>query len=458
MSQDYFRSSRTASVSSRYRFVRALVRFFLNLLYGKMRALGAGDIPPSAPVIFVVSHPPGFLEALFLAAFSDRQLNCVLEKNLTRGFWRRLLANSLGVLSYERNDEGRRLALDEACNILGNLGAVVVFTEPLGAEPPEPSRFAFFAATLALEAESQNANQLDVHVVPVHFFLPPASLRSRELLACFERRIPSHIYMLPGKALEERRPALCAALEEAYRKNVFKLQPEDVRHFLTDLEEVLLANLREDFASRPNWKQKVEDFQLSGFIREWVEQLNFLQPAQLVSLRAFGDAYREALRRAAQERLEIEGAGAWIQSAALRTLGWAETIAGFPVALYGLVNHLLPGLVLRWTGLWKSKDGINRTALWISRAAVVLLFYVAQVLLFDRLWGRAAAGYYVVSLPLSGLFLWRYAWLLPHRSRLLLFHALARRRAARARERRQEFVRQLNAARDASLEAWEPAQ
>jgi chromatin segregation and condensation protein Rec8/ScpA/Scc1 (kleisin family) len=121
------------------------------------------------------------------------------------------------------------------------------------------------------------------------------------------------------------------------------------------------------------------------------------------------------------------------------------------------VNHLLPALTLRIAGIWKKPDEINRAALWISRGAVILIFYVGQVLLADHFLGRAEAGYYALGLPLSGLYLWRYAWLLRHRSRVLALHARAPRRAARARERRQEFVRQLNTARQAYIEALELA-
>ncbi len=455
MSQDYFRSSRRPSVSGGYRFVRMLVRFFFTLLYGKMRAPGADDLPQSAPAIFVVTHPPGFLEALFLVAVASRQVHCLLDRKHAAGAWRRFLARRLGMILYQREGESGRRAIEAACNVLGNLGAIAIFAE-LG-EIDQPSHFALFPATIALESESRNANQLDVHVVPVHLFIPAANLKPREPLAYFDRRIPSQTYMLPGKALEERRPALCAALEEAYRKNVFRLQPDEVRHFLADLEEVLLADLREDFSARVRWKQKVEDFELSGFVREWVEQLNCLHPARLVALRAFESAYREALRQASLERLEIEAAGAWIQSAVRRALGWAETFAGSPLALLGLVNHLLPALTLRIAGIWKKQNEINRAALWMSRGAVILLFYIAQVLLADHFLGRAAAGYYALSLPVSGLYLWRYAWLLRHRSRLLVLHARAPGRAARARERRQEFVRQVNAAREAYIEALELA-
>jgi hypothetical protein len=77
------------------------------------------------------------------------------------------------------------------------------------------------------------------------------------------------------------------------------------------------------------------------------------------------------------------------------------------------------------------------------------------VFVLDHFWGRAAAGTYAVSLPLSALYVWRFAWLVEHRTRLLLMHAFADRRAARARKRRREFVQDLNAARDSYIEGME---
>jgi 1-acyl-sn-glycerol-3-phosphate acyltransferase len=455
MSEDYFRSSRIPPASGRYRFVRSLVRLWISFLHGGMRVLGAGDLAVSAPAVLVVTHPGGFLDALFLVAACDRPIRCLMDRKLMAGTLRRFLAWGLGMISYEREGEVWRRAIETACDVLGNLGSVAVFTEMNERENSKVGRFASTAAIIALEAESRNANQLDVQTIPVHLFLPAAGARSSERFVHFSHRIPAQTYMLPGRSMEERRQALSAAFEEACRNNVFRMQPEDVHNFLADLEEVLLSDLREDFSARAHWRQKVEDFHLSGFVREWVEHLNFLHPSRLVVLRELHGAYQQARRRASLEKLEIETAGPWIQSLARRVLGWFETVAGFPIALYGVVNHLLVGLFLWGAGLLKKQSEINRATLWISRSAVVLVFYVAQVLVTDHFVGRAPAGYYAVSLPLSALYLWRYAWLLNHRSRLLLLYSRAPRRAAQARDRRREFVRELNDARDAYVESLE---
>ncbi len=453
VSQDFFRSSRAAAVSSGYRFFRALVRYWIAVAFGKPRVLVADELPPSGPAVYVVSPPGGFLEALFLIATIDRQIGCLVEFGQLRGAWRRFLARRLGMIPYSGEGEGWRAAVEPACNVLGNLGAIAVFAEFQAPAQPKPARFESKAASLVLEAEARNANQLDVMVVPVHLTLSRMRSRAGELLAHFDRRIKPQVYMLPGKSIEERRPVLSAALDEACRNNVFRFQEEDIRRFLKDLEEVLLADLREDFASRPSWKQRVEDFRLSGFVAEWVNQLNWIDPGQLVSLRQSLRAFREAERLASMQALEVEGAGEWIQSAMRRTLGWMETIAGFPIALYGVLNHLLIGIVLHLAGLLRRQGGASRMAVWISRGAVLLIFYIAQILVCDYFLSRAAAGYYALSLPVTALYVWRYVLLIRRSTRFLYLRALAPRQTTLAREKRRRFVRELDAARNAYVEA-----
>jgi Acyltransferase len=453
MSQDFFRSSRVASVAGGYRFFRGLIRIWIALAFGKLRVLEAETLPASSPAVLVASHTGGFLEALFLIAATNRQLCCFVEGRQISGIVRTFLARRLGMIPYEPQGEGWRRAAETASNVLGNLGAIAVFTGFQPAETQQAARFALSAANIVLEAESRNANQLDVMVVPIHLVLTRIRSRSGELLVYFDRRIKPQVYMLPGKSVEERRPALSAALDEACRKNVFRLQPEDVRRFLADLEEVLIADLREDFASRRNWKQRVEEFRLSGFVSEWIEQLNRLDPGRLARLRQLLSAFREAGRRESLARLEVEAAGAWVQSAWRRTLAWVETAAGFPLALYSLVNHLPALGILRAAGLIKKQSEANRTALWISRIAVVLALYALQILLCDRWLGRAAAGYYALSLPISALYAWRYVSLLRHSTRFVYLRSRAPRRASQAREMRREFVRELDAARHSYVEA-----
>jgi len=50
---------------------------------------------------------------------------------------------------------------------------------------------------------------------------------------------------------------------------------------------------------------------------------------------------------------------------------------------------------------------------------VILVFYILQIFLVAHWRGRAAAGYYAPTLPVSGLYLWRYVGLLRPQARLM---------------------------------------
>ena len=111
-----------------------------------------------------------------------------------------------------------------------------------------------------------------------------------------------------------------------------------------------------------------------------------------------------------------------------------------PLAAYGLVNHLVIGLILLGTGLLKRGTGTGRTTKWLVAGLATLGIYVIQILIVDRFMGRAAAGYYAPSLPLSGAYLWRYRWLLRHRTRLALVSLRLPRQAAIERRKRKAVI------------------
>jgi len=111
--------------------------------------------------------------------------------------------------------------------------------------------------------------------------------------------------------------------------------------------------------------------------------------------------------------------------------------------------------VLHAAGLLKPRAEMERTALWALRSVSVLVSYAVQIWLCAHFLGRAAAGTYAVTLPLSGLYLFRFVWLLRHRTRLLVLNASAPRKAVALRKLRKDLVKELNAARDVYVDALE---
>ncbi len=127
-----------------------------------------------------------------------------------------------------------------------------------------------------------------------------------------------------------------------------------------------------------------------------------------------------------------------------RAMVWLETIVGLPIALYGLVNHLVIGAVLFLSGSFKKDNSRDRTTEWVIRGAVALAGYAVQVFFVAHRWGRAAAGYYAPTLPATGLYLWRYLWLLEHQTRPLVTSFRSPASTLKAQRLREAFLEELD--------------
>ncbi len=439
-----------AEVSSRYRFFRGLLRAWLGLSSRRSWLLRGEAVPPTGAALLMVSHPADYSETLVLVAALERQVRCLVERKLLESFPRRFLAWAFGMIPFEPEGGDLTSGIEAASGALTKGEAVLVFSEKRMTATATGS--ASIAARVAVQAASHEAGKTGPAIVPVHLFFPPPSLQSGEPLIHVDAPLAWRETVARG-GVRDKAEALSAMLEEASRRNAFRLQPEDVQHFLRDLEDALRADLQENWAKRPNWRQETDGFELSQFVREWVERLNVAHPGRLVALRELLDTYREARRRWSLRRFEVEAAGEWMKSGWRRLAAGLESVVGLPLAGYGLVNHLLALPVCQGMGLRKKGSGRARGTRWLIFGLVAAGLYALQILLCARFLGRAAAGYYALSLPLSGAYLCRYARLLERRTQLLLFDAFAVREASRVRRMRKELLKDFNAARDAHIEA-----
>jgi hypothetical protein len=406
------------TISSRHGFWSKIVRAWFSLTRRRIRPLRASEISAEGAAVFAVSHPAGFLHALVLSITIERPVHCLLPKNLAPGPLSRFLAHHMGIVLYEDELASSEAGIQKALDVLANGGALVVFADQNAAGESVPGTLASTAAALIERAEARQMGG-GIAVYPVHLFLPESTPQSREILIYIDSAIARTAGRATAVELDDERPSLAAALEARFQENAFQLRPADLEFFLSDLEEVLRTGLQEDWASRPDWKQDTEGFVLSRFTTGWVKRANYLYPSQLVSLRKTLDDYRSLQRECALRELEIQGGDTPLGSGWQRIPLWFETLLGLPIALYGLVNHAAIALVLFLAGSFKRNSSRPRTTELMIRAGVTLAFYILQIFLVAHRWGRAAAGYYAPSLPVSGWYLWRYAGLIRPQARLL---------------------------------------
>lgn len=435
-----------------YRILRALVRAWARLFFRHIRRIDSETSEDSGPAIYVVSHPTGFLDALLLVAAFDRPVRCLVDWNDVRGLARRLFARSLGMIPFETDEKGAARALEESLSALEAGSTVLLSAGPKAGSTDQPSEVALDVAELGLEAESRQTDRPGPRIFPVHLFLPVGQFHANEMLVHVNSPLsPEEILPLSDESRQGRATALARAVDETLRQNSFGLRPEDVEFFLADVEGVLRADLAEDWAARPNWKQSAESFELSGMFVKWILEINRTNPGRLASLRGMLMDYLEAKRRFSLAQFDIEMSGEWIKSAWRQAWFWFESVAEFPIAVFGFLNHLLIFAALAAAGLLKK--GTVKNQVWMARAGAVLVFYTAQVFFCAFWWGRAAAGYYALALPASGAILWRYSWLFTHRTRLLYMKLRSARKTAALARSRKGFLAEVGKARDVYVSA-----
>jgi hypothetical protein len=395
-----------------------LTRAWFALTRRKIRLLHAGDITADGPALFAVSHPVGFLHALVLAVAMERPVHCLLPQSLARGPLARFLARQLGMILFEDERPLSEAILREGIDVLSGGGALVVFADAGTAGHGAPDALASTAAALVWRAEAQHVGRR-VAVHPVHLFLSKSTAQSREILIYVDLVMDRPEGRPTAVSQDADTQAFATTLETRFQENAFQLRPADLEYFLGDLEEVLRTGLQEDWASRPEWKQDTDGFVLSRLVTDWVRQTNCSNPARLVTLRKSLEDHRRLQKECALRELEVEGVGSPLSSGWRRSVLWLEAVLGLPIALFGLLNHLAIVLVLFLARSFKGTNARARSTEWTLRGAVILVFYTLQIFLVAHWRGRAAAGYYAPTLPVSGIYLWRYVGLLRPQARLM---------------------------------------
>ncbi|MGH9407427.1 MAG: 1-acyl-sn-glycerol-3-phosphate acyltransferase [Terriglobia bacterium] len=434
-----------ASESGLYRFLCAFLRFWFSHIFRRLRVLEPERLPRSGPVLLVVNHPAGFVEALIVIAGLNRRIHCLLDRSLLRGPFERIMARLLGMIPYNFEGEDWPAIFDSVSRLFSREEAVLVFAR----RAVETGRYAPEAATVAIEAEDYLAREAPLPVIPVHLFIPAPPSGAGEILIYIG---PS---LSPADAPWTREPDLDQSIRlldeqigKACCENPFRLQPEQVGQFISGLESLMREELADEWSQRPNWKQRVEDFDISPFFVRLAHQLNYGHPGRLVAVNESLRNYEERKRRDALHALRVETAGPWSKSPGRRLAAWIETIVGFPVACYGLLNSLVAWFVLWLAGLMNRGLWEATPKEWVARAVVAAACYAGQIALAAHFLARADVGYYAPSVFISGAYVLRYLRLLERRTRVLTGPAAARRELARRRRMRRALIGELKRDQD----------
>ncbi len=447
----------TQDTSPFYRLGRSLLWLWFRFIFRRIRVLNAEQAPATGPLLLIVNDPFTLAHAFAMVAALNRDLRFLVEQRSASGSVVRHLSNILGMLPYDYQSESWPSVVEAASTLLSRGAAVMVFARQQPAGSAEGAAFAPEAAEIALEGQARLGREVTLPVHPVHVFWPAPPSKSEELLIHVDASVPVNLALLEESDFARQLRSMDAEIERACCRNPFRLQSDTVDHFISGLEGVMREDLAETWSRRRNWKQSVDDLDLSPFLVKFTHQVNDRLPARLAALCEALAEYREAKRRTALDEFKMEVAGGWLKNKWLRLGTWLETVAGLPAACFGLLNLIPAALIAKLAGLLRNGLWQAGPREWTLRVLVAVGCYACQIGLAAYLLPRWEAGIYAPSAIFSGAYALRYLWLAEHRIPVLLHTITKEKRSAGLRRMRRGLIGELKHDQDRFAGLWNVA-
>jgi 1-acyl-sn-glycerol-3-phosphate acyltransferase len=366
-----------------------VLRLALRVFFRRIEVAGLEHIPPREPVIFVLNHPNGLVDPVFILCLAPRRVSFLAKAPLFRmpviGFLVRAL-DSLPV--YRRQDEGEdpsrnRETFELSRALLKRGGTIAICPEGVSHNEPRLKPLKTGAARIALGAASAG-DRLQVRIVPAGlYYTSKTTFRSAALLY-FGKPIEVEAVTLDdaGEPSREEVRALSKRIEEAMREVILDAEHEEALLTISRAERIFSSEDR-----RASGEPSLEsELQLRRRFIEGYTLLRARAPERLAALDARIRRYEEELRQVGidAEDLAAPRSSAVALMAHLLSRSLIFLIL-LPLALAGALLHYP---AYRLAGYFARRFSQN------SDDVVSTIKIIAAMLLFPLTWmGLAVAAY-----------------------------------------------------------------
>jgi 1-acyl-sn-glycerol-3-phosphate acyltransferase len=386
---------------ARYRLFRLFARFLVGLFYRRVEVIGRERVPATGPLVVAANHQQGLMDGLLLAATLPRRLRPIAKAPLFRYPIIGQLARLAGAIPvHRRQDEGKGRVDNQAMfgaahRALAEGEALLIFPE--GVSQPEPALMPLRtgAARLVLGSGGRGARAT---LLPVGLmFHEPGTFRVGSAVVLMVEPVPTEDFdALPEEEAVRR---LTARLEAALRRLIVEARDRHTLDLVLAAEAIWREEAPEiaaDPLARTTWRQRAA--RANAYLAAF-------EPARLSAL-------RERLERYVGE---LEGTGLTdrdlSQGYQLRAvLRYAlrqglALVLGLPLALWGLVNHILPyGLTAVTVRALNPEADVESTYKVAVGLVVYPLCWLLEGWVIWRLGGGALLAVFVLSLLPTGFF------------------------------------------------------
>ncbi len=426
-----------------YRMGRFVMRVGFMTLYREIEVEGIERVPARGPVLFTLNHPNGVVDPLVLVVKLRRVLTLTAKSTLLKMPVIGQMMRLFQVVPIHRrqdqtegSDPSKNVESLAACRArLAEGGAICIFPEGVSHSEPQMRPLKTGAARIALEYLEHNGNAGGLRIIPVGLhFECKNRIRSRVWARFGEPIDPAR-----WKAENENSGAkeLTAHLDEAMRRLTLNFKMEEESNLLADAAELLMTGGEKPPQLGKETQTLAERQLLIERLRQGYEALKRDHAVKLT------ETAERFSRFCAQLKIKgIHPSELFLpMDASLAFMFFIRQILfmvlGLPLAIYGLINHLLPWLTIRFIGgfLHKGTDQWASNVLYPS-LVVFPAFYLLQIGTVAWFYPFSWAAVYGVTLPFAGWIALHYVERAPRiwrRSRTFLrflFHPTERREMA----------------------------
>lgn len=390
------------------RIITALLHLILRIFYHRIEIAGVEHIPQDGPVIFVLNHPNGLIDPVFILCLAPRPVSLLGKSTLFKMPVIGWLARALDTMPvYRQQDKGedpkRNKETFQKCReLLERGGSLALFPEGVSHSEPSLRPLKTGAARIALGAASAGMSK-PLQIVPAGlYYTAKATFRSAALLY-FGTPIMVNPVMLDEnyEPSREAARALSNRLDTALREVTLNADQKQALDTVARAEEIFNAGEKQE-------PSLAAELQLKQRFVEGYEFYRTNAPEKLEAIEARIRQYSEQLQLAG---LEVDDLSAATQATPGRALLRAGTFAFLlPFALAGALAHYpayrLAGL-LAWQFSRKDDDVVST----IKVLASALLFPLTWLIcagLCGWYFGWVVAVSTLFCLPLLGYVAMRF--------------------------------------------------
>src|SRR5205085_12149127 len=360
------------------RIIVGLLRLALRVFFRRIEIAGVERVPEHGAVIFVVNHPNGLVDPIFILCHAPRRVSFLAKEPILRMPVIGWLARSLDALPvYRQQDTGsdparNRETFARCRALLKRGGTIAICPEGVSHNAPSLRPLKTGTARIALGVVGEDPT-LDLKIVPCGLYYTAKSVFRSAALLYFGAPLKVEPVALEadGEPARAAVRALSDRIEHALREVTLNAEHEQALSTVTRAEKIFSAESAEDEDAETSLTRELD------LRRRFVAAYAFYfqhAPARLAALEARISRYEEELREAGVD-LEDLSAARVPASQVVRYLIMrvVPTLLLAPLALVGVIIHYPAYKLSQLIGLKLAQDQEDVFATF--KIAAALLFF-----------------------------------------------------------------------------------